>query len=322
MGQSCELYSEKLVQRVNELYYDLIGEQYDYAHSEIFIQEKERWEGIANQFFNFERPTTILDIGTGTGFVPLVTARFLKKEDTFICSDVSKGVLKIAKKNVERQKFRCKFKFIKVASCVPFSLPFKTKSVDAVTINSVLHHIKDTNSFLKEVNRILKSGGLFFIAHEPNKYFFENRFLWYNYLILSFNPKSVVAAVGRKTRTIDILQRIYHFIHPANKIIKQMDKKEAEICQKINVALFREKLLDRPLTVGEVGKITDIKGKEGFKFDLLFPNFKPVHVETYNHLFQVVMGHHGNQLIRIYDNLLRKIFPKYGASFFAVLKKP
>ena len=52
-------------------------------------------------------------------------------------------------------------------------LPFKSVSIDLITINSVLHHIKDTNFFLNELHRILKKNGIL-IASFPN-------IAWYKY---------------------------------------------------------------------------------------------------------------------------------------------
>jgi len=52
MRKSYRSLSEKLVQRVNELYHDFTSEQYNYSHPEIFDIEKERWERIFPVYLN------------------------------------------------------------------------------------------------------------------------------------------------------------------------------------------------------------------------------------------------------------------------------
>ena len=320
MKKTYKLYSEKLVQRVNELYFDFVGEQYVRTHALMFEQEKERWERIAKQFFNFTDPVTIVDIGTGTGFVPLTIAKFLKKEDIFICFDISRSILEVAKQNINKQNFHCQFKFVKIESQVPFWLPLETKSIDIVTMNSVLHHVKDTNTFLSEVDRILKPNGLLFVGHEPNKYFYDHKFLWYNYLFINrfLEPKLTVVEISRKIHLYKIIKKIHYFMYPKKKETALEHKK---IAHKINEVLLKEELTKKPLLPEEIEKIVDIKAREGFNPDSLLPRYELLHFETYNHIFWVTIRHCNNFIIRKYDDLLRRKFPKEGANFFVVFKK-
>jgi len=311
-------YSEKLVQRVNELHYDYLGEKYH--PPEIFNQEIDRWKRIVKQFLNSSDSKILVDIGTGTGFVPLAIVDLLKKESIFICCDISQQVLEVAKNNIRKKSPRCNFKFVKIKSQVPFHLPFERNSTNIITINSVLHHIKDTNTFLKEIDRILKPNGIIFIGHEPNEYFCDNKFLKYNYLFLKTltDPKFLIGKIGEKTHLIKLFKLVYHFIYG------ERGKEYADYsvaCQKINEILLNEGLIDKPLALEEINKIVDIKAEKGFKFDLLFPKYQLLYSETYDHLFWVNINHYSNRFIKKYDNWLRKKFPKQGASFFAVFQK-
>jgi ubiquinone/menaquinone biosynthesis C-methylase UbiE len=286
--------AEKLVQRVNELYHDFTNLQYTRSHPEIFMQERKRWEKNAELFLSFTNPITIIDVGTGTGFVPLVIAKFLKREDLFICSDISEGMLDVAKQNIDKQRVPCKFRFIKIESNVPFRLPFETSSADIVTMNSVLHHVNDTSTFLKEVDRVLKSNGLLFIGHEPNRYFYENRLLC--------GIRSILVRAN----------------YSAHNVREKDSSLHHRICREVNYVLSKEKLISSPLTVRDIERIVDVKSEEGFKPDLLLSNCKLVNVETYSHLFGVTLN--GN-FIEKCDDWLRRRFPNHGRLFFAVLKK-
>ena len=312
--------SERLTQRVNELFHDFTREQYEYRHPEIIEQERERWERLANRFLNFTNYITIVDIGTGTGFVPLTIANSLREGDTFVCSDISKGILEVAKRNITAQDLKCRFEFVKLEGNVPFRLPFDTRSIDVMTMNSVLHHIKDTDTFLKEVDRSLKPEGLLFIGHEPNKRFYKHRFLHYNYLILSLisNPMpfvvSVIDKIGKRTHTSNILRRIYHLLCPAQR-------KEYEIWRRIYGIVLNEGLVTENLLVSDIPRIVDIRDKEGFEPESLFPRYDLLNIETYNHLSWVGIKHHGSRLLSKYENWLQTKFPKCGVTFFIVLRK-
>jgi SAM-dependent methyltransferase len=50
----------------------------------------------------------------------------------------------------------------------PIALPYDDKSFDAVLSCGVLEHVSDVEASLKEVRRILKPGGIFFIYNLPN----------------------------------------------------------------------------------------------------------------------------------------------------------
>lgn len=52
----------------------------------------------------------------------------------------------------------------------PVKLPFAEASFDAVISCGVLEHVPDASGSLREICRVLKPGGLFFIYHFPNRW--------------------------------------------------------------------------------------------------------------------------------------------------------
>ncbi len=313
MEKSYHKYSENLVLRLNELFHDLTSEQYNCIHPEIFEHEKKRWKRVAKYFFNGRQtnPITVVDIGTGTGFIPITIADLLKEKDIFICSDISKDILEVARKNIKEKCFQCIFKYVKIERQVPFILPFETETIDIVMMNSVLHHIKDQVVFLNEIDRILKPDGLLFIAHEPNKYF-------YDYKFLLMNPLAAMTVAILKTYTMTPISYLYYCI--SRKKRRESDF-HSEIYQKINEILLEEKLIVAPLSVKDMNKIVDIRDDEGFKPDMLLPGYILSHLETHNHMHYISTKFFNIRIINKYDNWLKKRFPMNGATFFAVLRK-
>ncbi len=290
---------EKLVLRVNEVYHDL-EENYEKVHPEIFQKEKQRWVNVACELFDLSKGLTVIDVGSGTGFVALTTAGLLGGKDVFICSDISGGILKMAESSLKKQKFTCEFKFVKIPNQIPFKLPFENKQADIITINSVLHHIENTKSFLSEVDRVLKPGGLIFIGHEPNSHFYQNKFLYFqDYLLYAIlNPRVVI-----------------------RRLTKGANWCSLEVREKINKILLKEKLIESPLSNAEIGSLVDIKSRIGFAPENLFPKYETLYLETYNHIYRVSSKCSG-KIIKAYEKILQKKYPKAGLTFFLVIKKP
>ena len=157
------------------------------------------------------------------------------------------------------------------------------------------------------------------ISREPNRYFREHIFLWYNYQLLKYLTlsKDTIYEIASKTRTKRILRFLYSK-YKKNNIFLRNDK-ETEL---INSILLREKLIDAPLDTDEIVKITDIKASEGFRPDQICPAYERVYEETYNHLSSVEAAYSNSRIMKKYSHWLRKRFPKHGYSFFIVLKKP
>ncbi|MBN2290314.1 MAG: class I SAM-dependent methyltransferase [Candidatus Glassbacteria bacterium] len=315
MGKKVKEYPEKLVQRVNELYHDLFSERYHFAHPEIFEHDKDKWLNFARRFIVSDTPLTLVDVGTGTGFVPLTIARFLKEEDLFICSDISGDILEVARGNLAQERFRCRFDFVKLTGRVPFKLPFEEGVADVMTLNSVLHHVKDTQVFLGELDRVLKADGLVLIGHEPNGYFRTNKlFSGISYLI---NPRLAVDALAARFRLVGRLKNAVRSLLPGSR---PDFAHHLGLTDRLNETLLAEKLIETPLLPEEVKEITDIRAREGFKPDRLLPGFDLLSLETCHHLF-LPYDPRKNRILAGCEKFLKRAFPGSGAFFFAVYRK-
>ncbi|MGE0267283.1 MAG: methyltransferase domain-containing protein [Candidatus Omnitrophota bacterium] len=94
----------------------------------------------------------LLDIGTGSGHIIQIIARECKSATSINLNDervVTEG-----------------YKFYKVADV---RLPFASESFDVVISNQVIEHIPPQDVHLKEIHRVLKKGGIAYVA-TPSKF--------------------------------------------------------------------------------------------------------------------------------------------------------
>ena len=161
------------IKAVNRVFHEVEAESYDQRHPEIFW-EREHWRDFCRKYLpKLPRPLKALDIGTGTGFVPGVLAECLEAEDSVVCVDISPEMLKAA--NEKLKNFSCRFEFVlSDGEAMDF---LDGNSVDLVTVNSVLHHLPEYQTFFREADRVLKPGGILAVMHEPNQKFVRNGFL-------------------------------------------------------------------------------------------------------------------------------------------------
>jgi SAM-dependent methyltransferase len=57
----------------------------------------------------------------------------------------------------------------------PVDLPFENGSFDTVLSCGVLEHVPDPAGSLREIRRILRPGGMFYVANLPNRYSYTER---------------------------------------------------------------------------------------------------------------------------------------------------
>jgi len=307
------MLEKEFVIRVNKIFHDVEAAAYTSEHPEIFELEQQRWQVLSVKFFKTGKPLRILDLGSGTGFVPLEIGPYLKAGDEVICADVSEKMLERCRENLERRNFKNKFNYLKLEDQ---RLAIEDQSVDLVTLNSVLHHLPQTAESLAEVSRVLKPGGLLIIAHEPHQDFFKHKFLWFNYKLWR-------VLTGSRFLMEAIMKRL-----GLKKLFDEKFQDQSGYTpklEKVNQQLIAEGLISEPLSPWKMGKIVDYYSATGFSVKEILkaylPGYQMIFFETYNHLYRVFMYAHRNLILKWYNGLLSKLFPKNGATFTAVFKK-
>ena len=142
-------------------------------------------------------------------------------------------------------------------------------------------------------------------------------------IIKNYNPKELFFAILK-------LFKLYKL---GKKIYRKFKKKKIMLnvkLQEINRRLINDGIVKKPLTLDELTGIVDIQSPTagGYQrergidiseiIDKYLPNFDLEYFESYSHIFRLT---YKNKFTRLYDLLLKKIYSKRGATFFAVLKK-
>jgi len=311
----------KLVLRVNEVYHDLQGLDYASVHTGMFEAQTQRWQRIGAQLVaGRTAPLCIVDIGSGTGFVASRIAPLLQASDRLICADLSQKMLNACEQHLSSLKISCQRAFLKLDGK---NIGMPDQSCDALTMNSVLHHIPEMAPFLSEVNRVLKPGGRLAFAHEPSRHFYESFVLRTHAAAagMLFTPQRIV---GAGLRRLGLMEAARSALRSAGR-----DSGDAKLLKQVNQQLLCEGVIREALTQDKLQSLVDVKSptaggfRPGFGIDIEsllcdLPGFEVESVETYNHLAEASLV---NALARWYDGFLKRRNPGNGATLSAVLRK-
>lgn len=308
---------EEIVLLVNEAFYDLTREEY---HEDIgrpmLREEQERWHRLWRGYAP-EAPRHVLDIGTGTGFVPLAIQGMLDVTDTMTCSDLSSAVLGVAERNIAAESPRASFRFQKLEATPPFTLPFADGSFNAVTMNSVLHHVSNVERFLSECRRVLMPGGVLILGHEPNRAFRTSAWMRWNYRLARalFLPKQAARALSEALRVDRLLRKVQRALRPSK------NEWWGGIEKAVNARLAEQGIGAEQLDGRAIVTIVDIRDGEGFDPRALpSSRFRLEHLETYNHLLNVDFDRGDRPMVQRWSARLARRHPERGATFSAVYR--
>lgn len=93
-----------------------------------------------------------LDLGTGPGDIPLAVA-CAHPAIRIAAVDASMAMLRIARRKTSAAQRRVRFVLADA-----LTLPFSDNEFDLVFSNSILHHVRDSEFFWREINRVSQPG--------------------------------------------------------------------------------------------------------------------------------------------------------------------
>lgn len=311
-------YTPEFVLMVNEVFHDVEGANYADVHPEIFVGEAERWDAIArSEIAPMPRPLRVLDVGCGTGFVAGHVAPVLADRDTIVCADLSQAMLDACRRKLSGAGHSCRFEFVKLDGR---TLAQPDQSCDVVTMNSVLHHLPEPGAILREVNRVLKPGGRFIVAHEPNRRFYASRRMRSRAAVLAtvLTPRRAAGALLRRAGVMKLAHRVLRRRH------------HGQVLAEVNRRLCEAGVIPAPLTQDELTAIVDVQSPtaggwhpdRGIDMEALaaahLPNFD-CRLVTYDHLGGGTTLAGG--MIGAYGKRLARYRPADGATLLAILSK-
>ncbi|MBH41741.1 MAG: hypothetical protein CL685_03435 [Candidatus Magasanikbacteria bacterium] len=116
------------------------------------------WQYMKKQ----EKGVDFLEIGCGSGF----DAKQFAQDYTLTLSDISPKTLYRLKKVLGE-------KVAMYVAAEGSTMPFADESFSCVYMFATLHHLEQPRQAIKEYARLLRSGGLFVAAIEPNRFYFK-----------------------------------------------------------------------------------------------------------------------------------------------------
>lgn len=135
--------------------FDDIAFRYDFLNRFLSAGIDIGWRKKAIKELKSLQPKLVLDVATGTGDVAIMTYKILKPTK-IIGIDISKGMLELGRKKIEKEQLHNKIELQKGDSEI---INFSENYFDAVTVAFGVRNFENLNKGLKEMHRVLKPGG-------------------------------------------------------------------------------------------------------------------------------------------------------------------
>lgn len=145
---------ESKKKQVGEMF-DKIAFRYDFLNRFLSAGIDQGWRKKAINTLKPFRPSTILDVATGTGDLALLSYKILHPEK-IIGIDISNGMLEIGREKVKRAGLQ---NVIDLQQGDSEAISFADQSFDAVTVAFGVRNFENLEKGLSEIRRVLKPGG-------------------------------------------------------------------------------------------------------------------------------------------------------------------
>ena len=144
-------------EEVNQLFSRVAG-KYDLMNNVISLGTQRAWRKALFNQLQVGPGADCLDLCCGTGDLTIALAEQVGRTGRVIGLDFNQEMLKLAEKKARARELQ---KDIELVQADAMHLPFKDNSFDVVTIGFGLRNVPDANQVLREVQRVLRPGGVF-----------------------------------------------------------------------------------------------------------------------------------------------------------------
>ncbi|KMY44167.1 ubiquinone biosynthesis methyltransferase UbiE [Bacillus sp. FJAT-27916] len=142
-------------ERVHHVF-EKISDQYDTMNSVISFQLHKKWRADTMKKMAVKPGDKALDVCCGTADWSIALAEAVGAQGKVCGLDFSENMLKVGKEKVQKYGL----KNVELIHGNAMELPFEDNSFDYVTIGFGLRNVPDYLTVLKEMNRVLKPGGM------------------------------------------------------------------------------------------------------------------------------------------------------------------
>ena len=172
-----------------EAMFDQIAHSYDLLNHRLSWNIDRGWRRKAITQLAPYKPKTILDVATGTGDFAILAARMLTP-DSLTGADISEGMMKVGQIKMEKAGMENVISFRK-EDCMDMS--FSDGTFDAVTAAFGIRNFPDLDKGLREMYRVLKTGGHLSIVEltQPVSFPMKQLFRIYSHTVLPIVGKLI-----------------------------------------------------------------------------------------------------------------------------------
>jgi demethylmenaquinone methyltransferase/2-methoxy-6-polyprenyl-1,4-benzoquinol methylase len=183
MSETIKPYQDSAASKKEQVaqMFDTISENYDGLNKIISFGTDAKWKRKILKMVAAKKPSTILDIATGTGDLAILFATTSATE--IIGLDISQGMLDIGKQKIEAQKLDSKIQMVLGDG---ENIPYADNYFDVITVAYGVRNFEHLEKGLSEILRTLKPGGQFIILETsvPTKFPFKQGYFLYTNFVM------------------------------------------------------------------------------------------------------------------------------------------
>lgn len=149
-----------------------------------FSTNKDGWSRWVFEQFDLPPESAILELGCGNAGLWVKNVQRIPEGWRITLTDISPGMLKVARHNLREVQHPFQFKCVDAAS-----IPFSDTRFDAVIANHMLYYQLDMDKTLSEISRVLQPHGCLYASTLGQKHLHELKTL----------VKSIIPSISRKS---------------------------------------------------------------------------------------------------------------------------